>query len=76
METPSTSDLRNNFEKSLKEVNEKINSLSAELRQAEEFRQKVLGGLETLQLLDPLSEEEILERSQNTSTNSDGNVKV
>lgn len=76
METPTTSDLRNNFEKSLKEVNEKINSLSAELRQAEEFRQKVLGGLETLQLLDPLSEEEILQRSQNTSTDSDGNVKV
>lgn len=75
METPSTTDLRTSFEKNLKEVTEKINSLSSELRQAEEFRQKVLGGLETLQLLDPLTEEEIAKRSRNTSTDTNTSVQ-
>lgn len=57
MEQPSTTDLRASFQEQLKTVTEKVNALAAELKQAEEFRLKLIGGLETLQILDPVEEE-------------------
>lgn len=61
---PSTTDLRSNFQEQLKTITEKVNALAAELKQAEEFRLKLIGGLETLQILDPVSEEEVAQDSE------------
>lgn len=66
MEQPSTTDLRSNFQEQLKSISEKVNSLAAELKQAEEFRLKLIGGLETLQILDPVAEEEVSSDSAET----------
>lgn len=46
-------DLRNTFQEDLNKVNLKISELSAELERATEYRTKLIGGLETLQILDP-----------------------
>lgn len=54
--TPTTADLRKSFNEQLRDVNERIGSLSAELSAAQEFRLKVIGGLETLQIIDPVEE--------------------
>lgn len=54
---PTTADLRQNFTEQVRNVNERIALLSQELEQAKELRLKLLGGLETLQILDPVVEE-------------------
>lgn len=46
-------DLRNTFQEDLSKVNLKISELSAELERTTEYRAKLIGGLETLQILDP-----------------------
>lgn len=61
--TATTADLRKNFQEQLEKVTNRIANLSGELEQAREFRTKLLGGLETLQILDPVSEEETSEES-------------
>lgn len=63
MEQPSTTDLRSNFQEQLKTITEKVNALASELKQAEEFRLKLIGGLETLQILDPVEEEVVQEEA-------------
>jgi hypothetical protein len=71
MEQPSTTDLRSNFQEQLKSVTEKVNALAAELKQAEEFRLKLIGGLETLQILDPVEESvQVEEESSDSSEDS------
>lgn len=57
METPQTSDLRKNFQEQLEKVTGRISTLRSELDSAIEFRTKLLGGLETLQILDPVEPE-------------------
>lgn len=69
MDQPTTGDLRTNFQDQLKTITEKVNSLTAELKQADEFRLKIIGGLETLQILDPVSAEEL------ASQNAEGDNK-
>jgi hypothetical protein len=64
METPTTSDLRRNFKEQLEKVTAKISQLNAELEAAVEFRSKLVGGLETLQLIDPEVETENTEESE------------
>lgn len=54
---PTTADLRQNFTEQVRNVNERIAALAQELEQAKELRLKLLGGLETLQILDPVVEE-------------------
>lgn len=54
---PTTTDLRQNFTEQVRNVNERIAALAQELEQAKELRLKLLGGLETLQILDPVVEE-------------------
>jgi len=49
-------DLRNTFQGDLDKVNLKISELSVELERATEYRTKLVGGLETLQILDPQQE--------------------
>ena len=53
-----TAALRENFENQLKNINEQITKLEEDLAKAKEYRTKLQGGLETLQILDPKAEEE------------------
>jgi peptidoglycan hydrolase CwlO-like protein len=48
--------LKNNFEAQLKDIDEKISKLQEELDKAKEYKLKLQGGMETLDLLS--SEEE------------------
>lgn len=49
MNTPK--EVRNNFNNQLKDIDTKIIQLNAELEKAKEYRSKLLGGIETLELL-------------------------
>lgn len=51
-----TAALRENFETQLKNINEQIVKLEDDLAKAKEYRTKLQGGLETLQILDPKEE--------------------
>ena len=53
-------ELKQNFEDQIKKVAEQITQLESDLDKAKEYKFKLLGGLETLQLLD---QEESLEES-------------
>lgn len=44
-------DLKENFKNQLKEIDEKILQINEELNKAKEYKVKLLGGLETLELL-------------------------
>ena len=44
-------DLKENFKNQLKEIEEKILQINEELNKAKEYKVKLLGGLETLELL-------------------------
>jgi len=55
MSTDTTA-LRENFENQLKNINEQITKLEEDLSKAREYRTKLQGGLETLQILDPKEE--------------------
>ena len=44
--------LRQNFQNQLKDVEEKISKLSEELENAKEYKLKLQGGMETLDLLE------------------------
>lgn len=46
-----TNGLRENFQNQLKEIDEKIAQINGELEKAKEYKLKLLGGLETLELL-------------------------
>lgn len=48
----ATSDLKVNFQNQLKEIDEKIEQIQGELAKAKEYKLKLLGGLETLELLE------------------------
>jgi hypothetical protein len=51
-----TAALRENFENQLKNINEQIVKLEEDLAKAKEYKTKLQGGLETLQILDPKEE--------------------
>ncbi len=44
-------ELKQNFEDQIKKVNEQITQLESDLEKAKEYKFKLLGGLETLELL-------------------------
>jgi hypothetical protein len=46
-----TTKLRENFQSQLKEIDEKISTIQEELTKAQEYKLKLQGGLETLDLL-------------------------
>jgi hypothetical protein len=48
----ATSELKTNFQNQLKEIDEKIEQIQGELAKAKEYKLKLLGGLETLELLE------------------------
>jgi hypothetical protein len=50
--TMETSKLRENFEAQLKKINETILGIETDLERAKEYKAKLVGGMETLDLLD------------------------
>lgn len=54
-----TNGLRENFQNQLKEIDEKIAQINGELEKAKEYKLKLIGGLETLELLMKQQEEEL-----------------
>lgn len=52
-----TTKLRENFQSQLKEIDEKISTIQEELTKAQEYKLKLQGGLETLDLLSKEPEE-------------------
>lgn len=54
--TTDTASLRENFNNQLANVNEQITKLEKDLERAKEYKIKLQGGLETLQILDPQEE--------------------
>lgn len=49
--TMSTEELKKNFDDQLAQTEKQINDLEASLAKAREYRTKLVGGLETLQIL-------------------------
>jgi hypothetical protein len=47
----NSAELKQNFEDQIKKVNEQITQLESDLEKAKEYKLKLLGGLETLELL-------------------------
>lgn len=47
-----TSKLRENFETQLKKINETILGIESDMERAKEYKAKLLGGMETLDLLE------------------------
>ena len=45
-------DLKENFVNQMKEIDEKISQIQSELNKAQEYKLKLQGGLETLELLE------------------------
>jgi len=48
----AATDLKANFQNQLKEIDEKIEQIQGELVKAKEYKLKLVGGLETLELLE------------------------
>ena len=48
----AVTDLKANFQNQLKEIDEKIEQIQGELVKAKEYKLKLVGGLETLELLE------------------------
>ena len=53
----NTTELKENFHNQLKEIDEKLAQIQAELTKAQEYKLKLQGGLETLGLLEKQEEE-------------------
>jgi hypothetical protein len=56
--------IKESFEEQLKNANEQIEKLQSELARLTEYRVKLIGGLETLQLLEQPEESTELEESE------------
>ena len=54
-----TTGLRENFQNQLKEIDEKIIQIQGELKKAEEYKLKLTGGLETIELLEQQSSADV-----------------
>jgi hypothetical protein len=48
----AATDLKANFQNQMKEIDEKILQIKTELKKAEEYKLKLVGGLETLELIE------------------------
>lgn len=54
----AATDLKTNFQNQLKEIDEKIAQIQGELEKAKEYKLKLVGGLETLELLEQQAADE------------------
>lgn len=61
MKTPE--ELKNNFTKQLEELEDKIKELEKQLTTARDYKLKLVGGLETLALMEDTPEEPVEESS-------------
>jgi hypothetical protein len=61
MKTPE--ELKENFTKQLEELEDKIKELEKQLTTAREYKLKLVGGLETIALMEDTSEESVEESS-------------
>lgn len=57
----NTEELRKNFDEQLAQTEKQLADLKVSLAKAEEYKLKLLGGLETLDLLNPPAEKESTE---------------
>jgi len=63
-----TTGLKENFQNQLKEIDEKIAQIQAELAKAQEYKLKLQGGLETLELLEKSESEDLGELPEEETT--------
>lgn len=63
-----TNGLKENFQNQLKEIDEKIAQIQAELAKAQEYKLKLQGGLETLELLEKSESQDLGELSEEETT--------
>jgi len=63
-----TTGLKENFKNQLKEIDEKIAQIQAELAKAQEYKLKLQGGLETLELLEKSESEDLGELPEEETT--------
>jgi hypothetical protein len=54
----AATDLKANFQNQMKEIDEKISQIQGELEKAREYKLKLVGGLETLELIEQQQHEE------------------
>ena len=54
----AATDLKANFQNQMREIDEKISQIQGELEKAKEYKLKLIGGLETLELLEQQQNEE------------------
>lgn len=59
-----TTGLKENFQNQLKEIDEKIAQIQSELAKAQEYKLKLQGGLETLELLEKQETEDLGDLSE------------
>ena len=63
-----TTGLKENFQNQLKEIDEKIAQIQTELAKAQEYKLKLQGGLETLELLEKSESEDLGELPEEETT--------
>lgn len=61
-----TTGLKENFQNQLKEIDEKITQIQGELSKAQEYKLKLQGGLETLELLEKQEGQDLGDLSEET----------
>lgn len=64
-----TSVLKENFTNQLKEIDEKISQIQGELSKAQEYKLKLQGGLETLELLEQSSKPNEIDMPESPESN-------
>ena len=73
---PSTEELRKNFEDQVAKTDSQILELEKNLEKAKEYRVKLLGGLETLEILDPSAKSEEEVQSEAAETNVESSTEI
>jgi len=63
-----TTGLKENFQNQLKEIDEKIAQIQTELAKAQEYKLKLQGGLETIELLEKSESEDLGELPEEETT--------
>lgn len=70
----NTQDLKTNFNNQLKEIEEKIAQIQSELNKAKEYKLKLEGGLETLELLEKSSTVDEIPMQPGEINNTNGHL--
>lgn len=73
---PSTEELRKNFEDQVAKTDSQILELEKNLEKAKEYRVKLLGGLETLEILDPSTKSQEEVQAEAAETNVEAATEI